>query len=219
MDLFLAFFKEVFREFIIICAFLAQLSLSVIHRKQEIWKDWMSVEWSFPRNSEWLLLEDISYFSVPFWSQLVGFCNRRQQKSLSDLSSHCFKALLTTGTYLSGFLSRSSWIKFVHQVQCPIGPFCLCATTHLAGRLLMALWWPWQALPGRVVPEGKRRERSCRKAPWGLTSLVAGWKGLVSMTSNSQVLCFTSGSAAVGGSLILINPKKCISYHFWDKCK
>lgn len=105
----------------------------------------MSVEWSSPRNSEWLLLEDGIYFSVSFWSQLVGFSNRRQQKSLPDLSSHCLKASLTTGTYLSGFLSRSSWIKFAHQVQHPAGPFGSCATTHLAGRLLMALWWLWQA--------------------------------------------------------------------------
>lgn len=52
----------------------------------------------------------------------------------------------------------------------------------------------------------------------GLTSVAAGGGGggsPISMTSNSLVLCFTSvGNTSVGGSWILINPKKCISYHF-----
>lgn len=153
----------------------------------------MYVGWSFPRSLECLLLEDVIYFSVLFWSWLVGFCNTRQQKALSDLSSHCFKALLTTGTDLSGFLSGSGWIKFVCQVQHPAGPFCSCATTHLAGRLLMALWWLWRALQ----PNSTWRKEKGEKLQGGslgshLSCCRLEWSSINGLKLTSSVFYFRS---------------------------
>lgn len=136
-------------------AFVAQPSLSVIHRRQELWKGWMSLEWTFPRNSQWSLLEEVIYFCQVFSPDpaelnLFTRCNIRQ-------------------------------VLFVHVQPLILQRGC---------------WWPCGGsgrLFSQVVPEGKRRERRCREAPWSLSSVVASWKGPVSMTSDSKVLYFTSG--------------------------
>lgn len=67
----------------------------------------------------------------------------------------------------------------------------------------------------RVVSQGRWKGGSLGICMVVLPQLLrVEWVPL-SMTSNSGVLCFASvGNTSVGGSLFLINPKKCISYHF-----
>lgn len=152
----------------------------------------MSVEWSFPRNSGWLLLEDI-YFSVSFWSQLVGFllpegskspcltCLRIVSRPCSQLAHIC-QVFSPDPAELNLFMRCNIQLVLFVCVQPLVLQGGCCWPCGGSGRLY-----------SQVVPEGTRRERRCREAPWSLASVVAGWKSPVSMTSNSQVLCFTSG--------------------------
>lgn len=151
----------------------------------------MSVEWNFPRNSEWLLLEDVIFFSVSFWSWL-GFVTEGNK-------SPCLTCLHV--------VSRPhTSLAHICQVFSPdpaeLNLFTSCSVQQVLWVSVQPLvlqggcWWAGGGsgrLCSQVVPEGKRKERRCREAPWSLTSVVAGWRGPVSMTSNSQVLCFTSG--------------------------
>lgn len=73
----------------------------------------------------------------------------------------------------------------------------------------------WTGSMAQVVSEGSW-ERRCRDAPSGL----AWWSHLsccrlgVSNINDFKLTSSSVGNTSVGGGLILIKPKKCISYHF-----
>lgn len=125
---------------------------------------------------------------------------------VSELSLNCFKAFLTVCTYLPEVFCpgpkriKYCWFTFLFcQILHCVAHYSSCTTSHLAVGAVVALLGSL----AQAIPEGSWGRR-CWDAPWGL----AQWSYLnycrsnpTKMTSNREVLCFTSvGNASVDRS-------------------
>lgn len=141
-----------------------------------------------------------------FLSQLIGFSNRRQK-------CPCLNCLWIVSRHSSLFASiclsfsaqvqktiKYCWFTFLLcQILHHVAHYSSCSTSHLAVGTVVALLGPLAP----AVSEGSWGRR-CWDAPWGL----AWWSFLnycrsnpTTMTSNREVLCFTSvGNASVDSS-------------------